>query len=173
MLKAYLQCIRLGNLDLDLKIRISDLQSNAKSKNGFWCICFWISFLPFHLEIWERIWKTVLKNSSLAQAHILSQKILLFTRIVLRILFWISQSKGKKEIHEIWIWISVKKSSLRTVLLEVKSVVGFCVWWQNLKSGFPNRMQLYIHKPSINVVPFFVFSVGYFVLYCLLSLSKK
>ena len=27
--------VRLGNLDLDFKIRISDLQSNAKSENGF------------------------------------------------------------------------------------------------------------------------------------------
>ena len=27
-------CVRLGNLDLDFKIRISDLQSNAKSENG-------------------------------------------------------------------------------------------------------------------------------------------
>ena len=29
------RCVRLGNLDLDFKIRISDLQSNAKSENGF------------------------------------------------------------------------------------------------------------------------------------------
>ena len=28
-------CVRLGNVDLDLKIRISDLISNAKSENGF------------------------------------------------------------------------------------------------------------------------------------------
>ena len=27
--------VRSGNLDLDFKIRISDLQSNAKSENGF------------------------------------------------------------------------------------------------------------------------------------------
>ena len=32
---SYLGCVRLGNLDLDFKIRISDLQSNAKSENGF------------------------------------------------------------------------------------------------------------------------------------------
>ena len=39
-------CVRLGNLELGLKIQISDLQSNAKSENGFhrWNICFWISF---------------------------------------------------------------------------------------------------------------------------------
>ena len=30
-----LGCVRLGNLDLDFKIRISDLQSNAKFENGF------------------------------------------------------------------------------------------------------------------------------------------
>ena len=30
-----LGCCRLGNLDLDFKIRISDWQSNAKSENGF------------------------------------------------------------------------------------------------------------------------------------------
>ena len=33
--KKVLGCFRLGNLDLDFKIRISDLQSNAKSENGF------------------------------------------------------------------------------------------------------------------------------------------
>ena len=27
--------VRLGNLDLDFKIQISDLQSNAKSEKGF------------------------------------------------------------------------------------------------------------------------------------------
>ena len=30
-----LGCVRLGNLDLDFKIRILDLQSNTKSENGF------------------------------------------------------------------------------------------------------------------------------------------
>ena len=32
---TYYGCVRLGNLDFDFKIRISDLQSNAKSENGF------------------------------------------------------------------------------------------------------------------------------------------
>ena len=38
--------VRLGNLDLDFIIRISDLQSNAKSEKGLqrWDICFWISW---------------------------------------------------------------------------------------------------------------------------------
>ena len=31
----FLGCVRLGNLDFDFKIRISDLQSYAKSENGF------------------------------------------------------------------------------------------------------------------------------------------
>ena len=33
--KKVLGCFRLGNLDLDFKIRISDLQSSAKSENRF------------------------------------------------------------------------------------------------------------------------------------------
>ena len=35
MLKKHLGCVRLGNPDLDLKIWISDFQSNTKSENGF------------------------------------------------------------------------------------------------------------------------------------------
>ena len=66
----------LGNLDLDFKIRISDLQSNAKSENGFqrWDICFWIPLSPFDWEIRQRIWKNFLKNRGLAQARIISKK---------------------------------------------------------------------------------------------------
>ena len=33
--ETLLGCVRLGNQDLDFKIRISDLQSNVKSENGF------------------------------------------------------------------------------------------------------------------------------------------
>ena len=45
----YLGCVRLGNLDLDFEIRISDLQSNAKSENGFqrWD---WIFIFTVRLE---------------------------------------------------------------------------------------------------------------------------
>ena len=41
----------IGNLDLDFKIRISDLQSNTKSENGFqrWDICFWIFIFTVRL----------------------------------------------------------------------------------------------------------------------------
>ena len=44
-------CVRVGNLDLDFKILISDLQSNAKSENGFqrWDICFWIFIFTVRL----------------------------------------------------------------------------------------------------------------------------
>ena len=34
-LVAHLGCVRLGNLDLHFKIQFLDLQSNAKSENGF------------------------------------------------------------------------------------------------------------------------------------------
>ena len=45
--------------------------------------------------------KTVPKNSGLACARIIAKRRVLFMRIVLQILVWISQSNGKKEIHEI------------------------------------------------------------------------
>ena len=62
-----------GAFDLEFEIRISDLQSNAKSENGFQrCdIWFWISFLPFDWEIRKRIWKTVLKGAMSAGEHAL------------------------------------------------------------------------------------------------------
>ena len=72
-----LGCVRLEKLDLDFKIRTSDLQSNAKPENAWfqrWDICFCISFLPFDWEIRKSIWKTVLKNSGLVRACIISSK---------------------------------------------------------------------------------------------------
>ena len=63
----------------------------------------------------------------------------LFTRKVLQILFRISQLNGKKEIHEIWIWISLLKSTLRTDFSEVKSVFGFRVRLGNPDLDFENR----------------------------------
>ena len=43
--------VRLGNLNFDFKIRISDLKSNVKSENGFqrWDICFWIFIFTVRL----------------------------------------------------------------------------------------------------------------------------
>ena len=66
----------LGAFDWEIWIRISDLQSNAKSENSFQrCnICFWFSFLPFDWEIRKRIRKTVLRNSGLACTRIISKK---------------------------------------------------------------------------------------------------
>ena len=58
---------------------------------------------PFYRSIGK--WKTVLKNSGFLHAHASKRRPPL-TRIVLQILFRISQSNGKKEIHEIRIWIS-------------------------------------------------------------------
>ena len=102
-------CVRLGNLDLDfenpdfgsaiereIRKRISTLRylfldfhfyrSIGKSKKGFEKLSLRIAV--FH-----------------AHAY-LAKRRPLFTRIVLQILFRISQSNGKKEIHEIRIWIS-------------------------------------------------------------------
>ena len=134
----------LGNLDLDFKIRISDLQSHAKSENGFqrWDICFWIPLSPFDWEIRERIWKNFLKNRGLAQARIISKKRPLFTKVVLQILFRISQSNGKKEIHEFRIWISSLKSTLRTDFSEVKYFFWFCVRLQKPNREFPIKRKL-------------------------------
>ena len=123
-----LGCVWLGNLDLDFKIPISTLRS-------CWDICFGFPFLPFDWEIWKRIWKTVLKNSGLVHACIINKK----NTLLLQILFRISQWNGKKEIQEIPIWISYLKSTLRTDFSEVKSVFGFRVRLQNLKSKFQNQ----------------------------------
>ena len=65
-----------------------------------------ISFLQFpfnHFGKFKRGFKkTVLMNNGLACARVAKRR-LLFTRIVLHILYPISQSNGKKEINEIWI----------------------------------------------------------------------
>ena len=71
-----LGCVRLENLDLDFKIRISDLQSNAKFENGFqrWDICFWTFIFTVRLGNPKKDLKTVLKNCGLARGRILSKK---------------------------------------------------------------------------------------------------
>ena len=138
----YLGCVRLGNLDLDFNIRISDFNAE-KSVFGF----------PFYRSIGQSekgLKLTVLKNSGLARARIISEKRPLLTRTVLQILFRISQSNGKEEIHEIRIWISKLKSTLRTDFSKVKSENEFRVRLQNPKSnsGFPNWRQPYIRLAS-------------------------
>ena len=51
VLVSILRVRSIGNLDLDFKIRISDLQLNAKSENRFQrCnICFWIFLFTVRL----------------------------------------------------------------------------------------------------------------------------
>ena len=65
-----LGCVRLGNLDLDFKVRISDLQSNAKSENVFQCqnFFFGLSFLPFEWESEKGFEKLSLRTAVL-HAH--------------------------------------------------------------------------------------------------------
>ena len=96
---------------------------------------------------------TVLKNSGLARARIITKKGPLFTRTVLQILFRISQSNGREEIHEIWIWISKLKSTLRTDFSKMKSDNGFRVRLQNLKYGFPNRRNLIFSRQAPRKLP--------------------
>ena len=104
----------------------------------------------------------VLKNSGLARARILAKRRLLFTRIVLQILFRISQSNGKKEIHEIRIWISQLKSTLRTDFSQVKSVFGFRVRlgnsdldFENLNPDFPieRTLRVRVSNPPGSPIP--------------------
>ena len=105
-----------------LDIRISDLQSNAKSINGFqrWDISF---------RLFITIWKTVLKNSGLARARIISKK--------------------KTAVHEnsfsnpfsdfpIERWKGNQWNPDLDFLIEIQPEDGFLVRLQNLKSGFQN-----------------------------------
>ena len=79
--------------------------------------------------------KQLLKAADLARARVISKK---KTNPFLDF-----QSNGKKEIHEIRIWISLLKSTLRMDFLKVKSVFGFCVRLQNPKSQFQNQIEIY------------------------------
>ena len=55
----------------------------------------------------EKGFENLSSRTAVLHAHAyLAKRRPLITRIVLQILFWISQSNGKKEIHEIRIWIS-------------------------------------------------------------------
>ena len=91
-------CVRFGNLDLDLKIRLSDLRSNAISKR---IPTLRYLFLDFHL--YRSIGKSEKRFEKLS---LRTAVLILFTITVLQILLRISQSNGKYEIHEIRIWIS-------------------------------------------------------------------
>ena len=69
----------MGNLDLDVKIRILDLQLNAKSETGFqrWdhaeIYVFGFSFYRL-IGKSEKGFEELLKNSSLARSCIISKK---------------------------------------------------------------------------------------------------
>ena len=63
---VHLGCDRLRNLDLDFENPKTDFNAEIS--------VFGFSFLRFDWEIRKRIWKTVLKNSSLARTRILSKK---------------------------------------------------------------------------------------------------
>ena len=66
----------------------------------------------------------------------------MFTKIVLQILFRISQWNGKKEIHDIRIWISLLESTLKTDFSEGKSVRAFDSKFRN--PDFPSERNLSI-----------------------------
>ena len=98
-----------GNLDLDLNMRILDLQSNAIRKRiSTLRYLFLDSFsLRFFWGKSEKRFEKVLKNSGLVRARIISKKKTTvhensFANPFLD--FPIERLKGK--IHEIWIWIS-------------------------------------------------------------------
>ena len=75
-------CVRLGNLDLDFKSRISDLQSIAKSETDLIAEISVLRFYFFRFFFWaggarksdKGIDKQFLTNSRLAHARIISKK---------------------------------------------------------------------------------------------------
>ena len=62
-----LECVRLGNLDLDFEVRISDLQLNAKSENGFQNAEIMLRHLFLDFHFYRSIGKSEkrLKNTAL------------------------------------------------------------------------------------------------------------
>ena len=94
-LKSDVGCVRLGDLDVAFKIWISYLQSSGKSETDFNAeiSVFVFSFLTIRLEIQKRIWKTVLNNSGLARARVISKE----KTAVLQILFRISNRTVKRK----------------------------------------------------------------------------
>ena len=132
------------------------MQSNAKSEIRKRISTLRYLFLDFHFHHSigksEKGFEKLSLRTVVLHAHAyLAKRRPLFTRIVLQILFRISQSNGKKEIHEIRIWISYLKSTLRMDFSEVESVFGFRVRlgnpdldFENLNPDFPiERTQRY------------------------------
>ena len=136
----FLGCVRLGNLDLDFKNPDFGFAIEREIWNRISTLryLFLDNFFHFYHLIGksEKGFEKWSLRTAVLHAHAyLAKRRPLFTRIVLQILFWISQSNGKKEVHEIRIWISQLKSTLRTDFSEVKS--GFRFW--KSKFGFPNQ----------------------------------
>ena len=134
----FLGCVRLGNLNLDFKNPDFGFAIEREIWNRISTLRY--LFLDFHFyhligKSEKGFEKWSLRTAVLHAHAYLAKRRPLFTRIVLQILFWISQSNGKKEVHEIRIWISQLKSTLRTDFSEVKS--GFRFW--KSKFGFPNQ----------------------------------
>ena len=103
-----LECVRLGNLDLDFKIQISFFffffAIERKIRKRISTLRYFLGF-PFYRSIGpKKDLKTVLKNSRLARARIIRKKKTAIHEN--SFVFRISQSNGKNEISEMWIWIS-------------------------------------------------------------------
>ena len=132
---------RLGNLDFDLEIGISNLQLNAKSKHEFERleICPWIFFLYVqYREILLKtdLKKTVLKNSDLPRVRIMREE----TTTDDENSFANLKKMVEKEIQEIRIWISLK-FILTKELSKLKSCrnLFFKTRILKTKSRFPDR----------------------------------
>ena len=105
----YKRCVRLGNLDLDFENPDFGFAIEREIRKRISTLRY--LFLDFHfyrsIGKSEKGFEKLCLRAAVLHAHAyLAKRRPLFTRIVLQILFRISQSNGKKEIHEIRIWIS-------------------------------------------------------------------
>ena len=127
------------------------MQSNAKCKNGFqhWDSCFWISWIfTVRLGDPKRIWKTVLKNSGLSLAHVISKMKTAVHENILQILFRISQlisiRKSMKTVFGFlnwnppWGWISQRWNPFSDFVFDCKIPNPDL---KKFKFGFPNQTQ--------------------------------
>ena len=102
-------CVRLGNLDLDFENPDYGFAIEREIRKRISTLRYLFLDLHFYRSIGksEKGFEKLSLRTAVLHAHAyLAKRRPLFTRIVLQILFRISQSNGKKEIHEIRIWIS-------------------------------------------------------------------
>ena len=140
-MNGILGCVRLGNPDLDFENPDFGFAIEREIRKRISTLRY--LFLDFHfyrsIGKSEKGFEKLSLRTAVLHAHAyLAKRRPLFTRVVLQILFRISQSNGKKEIHEIRIWISQLKSTLRTDFSKVKSVFGFRVRLGNPDLDFEN-----------------------------------